>query len=79
MNHATVNKIASATVVVLVFATASTHFAVNTTVEWPCTVNPVALTGSVVACAPLDSSAISPRITYAGDTQSGEMVMTVEF
>jgi hypothetical protein len=63
----------------VVFVTASTHLAVNTEVAWPCTVNPALSAGAAVACASSESSPASPRITYANNPQTGDIMMTVEF
>jgi hypothetical protein len=74
-----VKRFTTATIVVLISTTASTHFGVTTVVAWPCTVSPELAAGSAVVCASPQASNASPRITYADDPQTGETVMTVEF
>jgi hypothetical protein len=74
-----VKRFTTATIAVLISATASSHFAVSTVVGWPCTVNSELPAGSAVTCASSESPDAGPRITYASDPQTGDMVMTVEF
>lgn len=66
--------------VVVISASASAHFSVNTVVSWPCTINPSLSGSSAVACAPAQQAATDmARVSYVTDTDDGDMIMTVEF
>ena len=63
--------------VVVISASATTHFTVGTVVSFPCTVSPSMSSGSGVSCA---SAQTSPaQVSYVTDSSDGDMIMTVEF
>jgi hypothetical protein len=65
--------------VVIISASATTHFSVNTLVAWPCTINPGLGGSSAVTCAPAQNATDPARVSYLTNSDGGDMIMTVEF
>lgn len=61
--------------VVVISASATTHFSVSTVVSFPCTINPGTGGTSAVACA----QGQNVNVSYVTDSDNGDMLMTVEF
>ena len=62
--------------VAVIAGSATAHFAVNTLVSWPCTINPGLGGTSAVTCAEGQNAAL---VSYVTDSNDGDMLMTVEF
>ena len=65
--------------VVVISASTTTHFSVNTLVSFPCTINPGTSGSTPVACAQGQNVNDPARVSYVTDSDSGDMIMTVEF
>ena len=62
---------------VVISASATTHFTVGTVVSFPCTISASMNSGSGVSCAsPQNNPA---HVSYVTDSSDGDMIMTVEF
>lgn len=60
---------------VVISASATSHFSVNTVVAWPCTINLSMNGASVVSCTAVQT----PRVSYVTNSDNSDMIMTVEF
>lgn len=65
--------------VVVISASATAHFSVMTVVAWPCTINPGLGGSSAVTCAPAQNATDPARVSYVTGSDTGDMIMTVEF
>jgi hypothetical protein len=63
--------------VVVISASASTHFSVGAVVSFPCTVSPSTSTSAVSCSAP--QSGETAQVSYVTDSDNGDMLMTVVF
>lgn len=64
---------------VVISGSATTHFSLTTLVAWPCTISPSMSGISAVACAAAQNTRQTARVSYAVESDAGDMMMTVEF
>lgn len=69
----------STAMVVVISASATAHFSVNTVVAWPRTISANLSGYSSVTCTQSQNVSDTAQISYATDSVNGDMIMMVEF